>query len=45
MSMKDKFLILLKVVSKPNIHILIPPKPVNNHAHDLELRMGSKDRL
>jgi len=45
MSMKDKFLILLEVVSKPNIHMLISPKPMNNHVNDLELRMGSKDKL
>jgi len=45
MSMKDKFLILLEVVSKPNIHMLILPKPVNNHVHDLKLRIGLKDRL
>ena len=45
MSMKDKFLILLEVVSKPNIYMLISPKPVNNHTHDLKLRMVLKDRL
>ena len=45
MSIKDKFLILLEVVSKPNIHMLISPKPMNNHVHDLELRMVSKNRL
>jgi len=35
-------LILLEVASKPNICMLTPPKPGNDHAHGLELRISSK---
>ena len=47
MSIKDGIndLILLEVTSKPNIHMLTPPKSENNHAHDLELKMIPKDVL
>jgi len=34
--------ILLEVMSKPNICMLTPPKPGNDHAHGLELRISSK---
>ena len=46
MSMKDEFLILLEVVNKPNIRMLmIPPKPVNNYAHDMEMRVVPRGTL
>ena len=45
MSMKDEFLILLEVMNKPNIRMLTPPRPVNNYAHDLEMRVVPKDTL
>jgi len=47
MSIKDGVndLILLEVVSKPNTHVLTPPKSENDNAHDLELKMVPKNVL